>query len=234
MSSVTTSSMPFQQPSRPEIGLVVEDMQATRDWLVKALYEAFPGIEVHAAATVEQAKNWLRQAPTDYTDGQALALVDLRLPDGSGLDIVSLCHQKCIVPVVTTIYDDDASLFEALQAGAQGYLLKEHPMPQLVQFLHRIGQGEPPLSPSIARRVLLALRKQPEHDNEEPIDRQGLTPREAEVLHHIGRGLRVPDVAGLLGLTENTVAGYVKSIYRKLNISSRAQAALEAAKRQLL
>lgn len=231
------SSISPQAPidGRPATGLVVEDMQATRDWLVEALHQAFPDISVHAAATVAQAQRWLQDLPAGAGGGDAtLALIDLRLPDGSGIDVVRTCSNLGVLPVVTTIYDDDSSLFEALEAGAQGYLLKDHPMPQLVHYLHRISQGEPPLSPTIARRILMSLRKQPHEPDQRGGDSHGLTPREAEVLRHIGRGLRVTDVADTLGLTEHTVAGYVKSIYRKLNISSRAQAALEASRRRLL
>ena len=218
----------------PATGIVVEDMPATREWLAQALQQAFPGINTHTAATVEQARTWLAGLASRHHQASVLALIDLRLPDGSGLDIVRLCDRQGIVPVVTSIYDDDASLFEALEAGAQGYLLKDHPMPQLVHYLHRIGQGEPPLSPSIARRILASLRGQSDDAAPATGDSQGLTPREAEVLRHIGQGLRVSEVAHALGLTEHTVAGYIKNIYRKLNISSRAQAALEAARRQLL
>ncbi|WP_353194991.1 response regulator transcription factor [Pusillimonas noertemannii] len=228
------NTTPPSQPIHPATGIVVEDMPATREWLAQALRQAFPGIGIHTAATVEQARTWLKGHASRHHQASVLALIDLRLPDGSGLDIVRLCDRQGIVPVVTSIYDDDASLFEALEAGAQGYLLKDHPLPQLVHYLHRIGQGEPPLSPSIARRILASLRGQPEEGARAVGDSQGLTPREAEVLRHIGQGLRVSDVAHALSLTEHTVAGYVKNIYRKLNISSRAQAALEAARRQLL
>ena len=229
------NTTPPSQPIHPATGIVVEDMPATREWLAQALQQAFPGIGIHTAATVEQARTWLNGlASRHHHQTPVLALIDLRLPDGSGLDIVRICDRQGIVPVVTSIYDDDASLFEALEAGAQGYLLKDHPLPQLVHYLHRIGQGEPPLSPSIARRILASLRRQPDEGSPAAGDSQGLTPREAEVLRHIGQGMRVSDVAHALGLTEHTVAGYVKNIYRKLNISSRAQAALEAARRQLL
>ncbi len=229
-----TNAPQAQPPFAPTLGLVVEDMQATREWLAQALREAFPEITVHATATVAQARSWLDLSSDVLRRGSTVALIDLRLPDGSGIDIIRICCEHDMLPIVTTIYDDDDSLFDALEAGAQGYLLKDHPMPQLIHYLHRIGQGEPPLSPSIARRILRSLRKQPDKADLYLGDSQGLAPREVEVLRHIGHGLRVADVARELGLTEHTVAGYVKSIYRKLNISSRAQAALEAARRQLL
>jgi DNA-binding NarL/FixJ family response regulator len=139
------------------------------------------------------------------------------------------------MPIVTTIYDDDDHLFEAIAAGGQGYLLKDQNPDTLIQYLHRIDQGEPPLSPSIARRILehfstarsAATAPSPRPD-------ETLTPREMDVLRLLGRGLRVNEAARVLELTPHTVAGYVKNIYRKLNISSRAEAAVEAVRRGLV
>jgi DNA-binding NarL/FixJ family response regulator len=91
----------------------------------------------------------------------------------------------------------------------------------------------PALSPSIARRILEHFREEPLALSPPSNDQAVLTAREIDVLTHIGRGLRVGEVAELLGLSESTVAGYVKTIYRKLNISSRAEAAIEAVRRGL-
>ena len=130
------------------------------------------------------------------------------------------------MPVVVSIYDDDAHLFDAIAAGAQGYLLKDEGAEVLVGRLREIARGEPPLSPSIARRILCHFHRP--HDAATAPRRELLTPRETEVLALLGRGFRIGDAADSLGLTRHTVAGYVKIIYSKLNISSRAEAALEA------
>jgi DNA-binding NarL/FixJ family response regulator len=139
--------------------------------------------------------------------------------------------------VVVTIYDDDDHLFPALQAGAFGYLLKEQPREALVAQLVRISQGEPPLSPPIARRVLayfataagqrLAMVKQIESEVR-------LTERETEVLQRVAKGYTLPEIAVQFGLSRHTIADHIKQIYRKLNVSSRAEAALEAARRGLV
>jgi DNA-binding NarL/FixJ family response regulator len=121
---------------------------------------------------------------------------------------------------------DDASVIAALSQGAQGYLLKDSPFETFVRQLTLIEQGLPALSPSIARRIVEHFRKTAvahEISND-------LTPRERDVLGLIGRGLRNADAAVALGLSESTVASHIKSIYAKLGISSRAEAALQAAR----
>ena len=216
--------------------LIVEDSPEYQQWIAGALAKHWPGSTVHLAATLAAARAWLAQTP----DGFDLALVDLLLPDGSGTALITELVQRHsrTMTVVSTIFDDDAHLFAALAAGAQGYLLKDLDESQLLRHLETIAAGAPPISPAIARRLLAHFRDRPmaptaPHWVEDPAQ-PALTPRELEVLRYIGRGLRVMETARLMSLTEHTVAGYVKSIYRKLNVSSRAEAALEAARRGLV
>jgi DNA-binding NarL/FixJ family response regulator len=136
-------------------------------------------------------------------------------------------------PVVATVHDDDEHLFEAITAGAQGYLVKSQEATALAARLRRIDDGEPPLSPSIARRIMAHFRDQAREEKPLPPETD-LTPRELEVLTLLAKGSRVAEAAQRLGLTEQTVATYVKLIYRKLRISSRAEAALAAARRGLV
>ena len=162
-----------------------------------------------------------------------LALVDLALPDGRGVDFLRDLAERsggATRSVVVTIYADDHHLFDAIAAGAGGYLLKDMGRDELVRYLRRLEAGETPLSPAVARRMLDYFRKPQTAAEPEA----ALTPRETEVLRLIGRGLRSGEAAKVMGVTELTVAGYVKAIYRKLNICSRAEAALEAAKRGLV
>ena len=137
------------------------------------------------------------------------------------------------MPVVTTIYDDEAHVFEALSAGARGYLLKESDASLMVEYLRRIERGEPPLSPSIALRLLRHFQTPSILAKvvSEPEGQVPLSKREEETLRLIAQGLTVAESAAELGLSAQTVAGYVKSIYQKLHISSRAQATREALKR---
>jgi len=216
-----------------ERALIVEDLPEIRTWLADATRDAFPGIKTHAVGRRDEA---LREIPVSEFD---LALVDLGLPDGSGIDVVGALHarQPNAVAVVVTIYDDDEHLFPALQAGAFGYLLKEQARDTLVAQLLRITHGEPPLSPPIARRVLgyfaqAAGRRQAAIQKIEEEVR--LTDRETEVLQRVAKGFTLPEIAQQFGLSRHTVGDHIKQIYRKLNVSSRAEAALEAARRGLV
>ncbi len=206
--------------------LVVEDLPDTRKWLVQQLGDAYPDLQITAVGDLSSAQAFLRSTRT-----LSLALIDLGLPDGSGIDLIRdiALRWPQAIAVVATIYDDDTHLFNAIAAGAQGYLLKSDAPEKFNEGLKRIGEGEPPLSASIARRMMKHFRM-PEADNSEI----ALTPREREVLGYLGQGLRIRDAALKLSLSEHTVGDHVKAIYRKLNISSRAEAALEAAKRKLI
>jgi DNA-binding NarL/FixJ family response regulator len=220
-------------------GLIVEDQADTRAWLARMLSTAFAGIELIEVSTRRAAHAWIAAHGSELSRNplRHIALVDIGLPDGSGLDIVRglAKYPGAFIPIVTTIYDDDQNLFDAIAAGAQGYLLKDQHPDTLIQYLHRIDKGEPPLSPSIARRILRHFSQaRPAAAAEPDPDHETLTPREEDVLRLLGRGLRVNETARVLGIAPHTVTGYVKNIYRKLNISSRAEAAVEAVRRGLV
>ena len=201
--------------------LVVDDLASSREWLAKALALAFPGIVVDQAASLAEAGT---VAPPP------LALIDLGLPDGSGTELVErLCAQAGTLCIIATVFDDDAHLFPALRAGAQGYVLKDQDVDSLAAMLQGIAAGQPPLSPSIARRLLRHFQP-PAQAAEEP----RLTPRETEVLRLTAKGMTLPEAAALLDISRHTVAGYLKEIYRKLRIGNRAEATREAARRGLI
>jgi DNA-binding NarL/FixJ family response regulator len=183
---------------------------------------------------------------TPGPDAFRLVLIDLELPDGNGLELLRELESYPATKVVTTLYSDDDHLFPALQAGADGYLLKEDRFEMLVQELQRIVRGQPPLSPAIARRLLghfrdaarvgspavsLATTAAPE----EPwADCERLTPRETEVLTYLSKGFTIKEIAGLMGIKWFTVNDHIKAVYRKLNVSSRAEAAVLATKHGLV
>lgn len=212
--------------------LLLEDLPEIRAWLRTLVLQVFPGSQVTEAARVHDA---LQQVAAQRFD---LAMVDLGLPDGSGVKVVQALRdsQPEAQSVVVTIHDDDDHLFPALQAGAYGYLLKEQPREQLMEHLQRISQGEPPLSPSIARRMISYFSAQANRPGaQQAVSTQDnlmpnvqLTEREREVLLRVAKGFTLPEIGVQLGLSRHTIADYVKQIYRKLNVSSRAEAALEA------
>ena len=198
--------------------LIVEDIPEARTVLESTVQQAFPKCLFDSYNNVTES---LLAVATHQYD---LALLDIQLPDGSGFEVLKVImqHHPETVCVITTILADDNTILEALAAGAQGYLLKEQPQAVQVRQLTQLRDGIPALSPQIARRILQHFQQPkscdaPKHD---------LTPREVEVLTYIARGLRIHEVASRLSLSENTIASYVKTIYRKLNISSRAEAAL--------
>lgn len=203
--------------------LLLEDLPEIRAWLRKIVQQVFADAQISESARVADAMALVTSVKFD------IALVDLGLPDGSGVDVVTRLRdlQPEAQPVVVTIHDDDEHLFPALQAGAFGYILKEQPRELIAEQLQRISQGEPPLSPSIARRVMAHFSAKVKPQVHALINVQ-LTERESEVLLRVAKGYTLPEIGVQLGLSRHTIADYVKQIYRKLNVSSRAEAALEA------
>jgi len=203
--------------------LLLEDLPEIRAWLRKLVLQVFPGATISESARVADAMALVAGVKFD------LALVDLGLPDGSGVDVVTKLRdlQPDAQSVVVTIHDDDEHLFPALQAGAFGYILKEQARELITEQLQRISQGEPPLSPSIARRVMAHFSAKAKPAASSLIN-VSLTDRESEVLLRVAKGYTLPEIGVQLGLSRHTIADYVKQIYRKLNVSSRAEAALEA------
>jgi DNA-binding NarL/FixJ family response regulator len=203
--------------------LLLEDLPEIRTWLKALVMQVFPNAQIVECARVHDAQAQVTAQKFD------LALIDLGLPDGSGVDVVSALResQPEALSVIVTIHDDDDHLFPALQAGAYGYILKEQSRELITEQLQRISQGEPPLSPSIARKVIayFAAQAKPQAN---ALPHVSLTERESEVLLRVAKGFTLPEIGVQLGLSRHTIADYVKQIYRKLNVSSRAEAALEA------
>jgi len=203
-----------------ETVLIVEDISEAMTSLIRIVQSAFPEARLETARSVKEARFLITQRPW------SMALVDIGLPDGSGLDLVRLFSDLApeTVCVVSTVLGDDGHIVAALSAGAQGYILKGQPEPVLLRQLMQIQHGVPPLSPTIARRIMEHFQRTGPVDTES----NRLTGRELEVLSLLAKGLRNADVAVALELAESTIATHIKSIYRKLGISSRAEAALHA------
>lgn len=206
--------------------LIVEDHPETQTWLDEIVRAAFPRCETDRAETLRRGLELAESG--DYN----LALIDLGLPDGSGLGVVRRfrAQSASTVCVVTTVMGDDANIVTALSAGAEGYLLKDQPTALITHQLAQIAAGIPALSPPVARRIMEHFRLTGPCEE----SKVRLTGREQEVLCLIARGLRIADAANALGVAESTVASHVKAVYRKLGISTRAEAALHAARLGLL
>lgn len=240
--------------------LILEDNPVARAFLCKVLKEAFSDtIAVVEAGDLETARAQIAlTGPHGMhgTDPFKLMLLDLELPDGNGMELLAELTQYPATKVVTTLYSDDDHLFPALQCGADGYLLKEDRFEVLVEELRKIVLGQPPLSPAIARRLLTHFRHGMPTDApapsglspvapasistkapvqiERPVELPHLTPREIEVLTYLSKGFTIKEIASLMGIKWFTVNDHIKSIYRKLNVSSRAEAAVLASKQGLV
>ena len=242
--------------------LIMEDNPVARGFLCRVVRESFSDAQqVVEAGDLESARKQIALAggPTGLhgVDPFKLILVDLELPDGNGLELLAELSQYPATKIVTTLYSDDDHLFPALQHGADGYLLKEDRFEVLVEELQKIVRGQPPLSPAIARRLLTHFRQGGRADRGAPDsgfstspdllsttsapvpigkvpDHERLTPRESEVLTYLSKGFTIKEIASLMGIKWFTVNDHIKSIYKKLNVSSRAEAAVLATKQGLV
>ena len=208
----------LQNPNRV---LIVEDNVDTMQWLEKCVQNAFPKAELLKANDVDSALKLAAQFSID------IALIDLGLPDGSGIQVISSLKQstknKHTYIVVATIYEDDKHLFTALKAGAKGYILKDQDRDKIVAYLLGIADGQAPVSDKVTQNIIRHFNAKGE-----AAESVNLAPREQDVLKLIAKGFSVADSANILGLTVNTVKGYVKTVYSKLAVSSRAEATVEA------
>ena len=208
--------------------LILEDFQQTREWLAELVGKAFPQCQIDEAATLRQAEKLIGEQ--DYY----LALVDLNLPDGSGIELIKRLAEsnKETFIVVATIYDDDKHVFDALKAGANGYLLKEQSAQELISKLQGITRGEPPITATVARKLLRFFQQREQAEKAPATDAKlhNLSRRELEVLQLVAKGYSRKEIAEILNITSNTTAGYIKNAYQKLNISSKTEAVMEASK----
>ncbi len=243
--------------------LIIEDNPVARSFLCRVVRESFSdAMEITEVGDLENARRQVAKLAGSSPDaGFKLILVDLELPDGNGMEFLTELSGSPSLKIVTTLYSDDDHLFPALQCGADGYLLKEDRFEVLVEELQRIVRGQPPLSPAIARRLLSHFRPSSSGDSgtmplnsgfgalssshapfsnsrsvalDPPPEWERLTPRESEVLTYLSKGFTIKEIANLMGIKWFTVNDHIKSIYKKLNVSSRAEAAVLASKQGLV
>jgi DNA-binding NarL/FixJ family response regulator len=190
---------------------------------IRELLESEGDIEVVGESGLAQEA--ARRIPALRPD---VAILDGRLPDGSGIDV---CRQvrsvdPTIAGLILTSYDDDDALFAAIMAGAAGYILKQVGGNDLVETVRRVAAGQSTLDPSVTARVLDRLRNGPRADPE----LAALSAQEQRILELIGEGLTNREIAERMYLAEKTVKNYVSSMLAKLRLTSRTQAAIFATK----
>lgn len=200
--------------------LLVEDHATLGPAVASALEEATAGrTRVTLASGARPALRLLQRQRFD------VALVDLSLPDAPGLEVIGRCARSApAVPAIAfTISDEQDSVMSAVRAGAAGYVLKDEPVTRVLERIDECLGGGAPIS-SRAARHLFGLRRGAAGASVAP-EEVALTPRERELVSALARGLTYPECAALLGVRLGTVQTYVKTLYRKLGISTKAEAA---------
>lgn len=164
-----------------------------------------------------------------------IVLVDLGLPDGSGVEIINAVAQtdwKCDALVIS-IFGDEARVIEALQAGAKGYLLKSGSMQSIGEDVKSVIEGGSPISPQIARHLLEMVRQSSiSSDNDKVVIE--LTGRETEILNAVAKGYKRREIGEKLGISTGTVGNHINNIYQKLNVGSNTEAIAQATRMGIL
>jgi DNA-binding NarL/FixJ family response regulator len=204
----------------------IEDRREIREGLA-ALIDLAPGFECAGRyRSMEEALDGFRTRPAD------LALVDIELPGMSGLEGMRLLRTQYpkMLLLMLTVYDDDERIFEALCAGACGYLLKKTPPAKLLESLREAVDGGAPMSPDVARRVIRLFRdvRPPEKADYD------LTPHEVRLLKLMVEGHSYKSAAGILHVTPHTVSFHLRHIYEKLAVHSKSEAVAKALRSRLV
>jgi DNA-binding NarL/FixJ family response regulator len=214
--------------------LIAEDHALVRRSLEMVL-QSEPGLElVGQASDGQEAVQLAGEVAPD------VVLMDIRMPKMTGIEAAR--KMKEIAPsakiVILTISDEDEDLFEAIRAGASGYLLKDIPLDELADSVRAVHGGQSLINPSMAGKLLAEFATLARRDTEdEPAKHapaQKLTDREMEVLRLMARGLNNRDIAKELFISENTVKNHVRNILEKLQIHSRMEAVMIAVREKLI
>ncbi len=208
--------------------LLVDDQSLLREGL-KTLLELHDDFSVVGeAANGEEAERLVDRLRPQ------IVLMDLRMPRCDGVTATRHIVERWpdVHVLVLTTYDDDELVFQSIEAGASGYLLKDVGSDALAEAIRSASKGDSPLQPSIARKVLRRLRAAAAPP-EPALELEPLTKREVDVLRLLGSGATNRDIADALALSEGTVKNYISTILAKTGLRDRTQAALYAVRRGL-
>lgn len=205
---------------------VVDDDPIVRRHLEDAV-RADASFDVVSGAGSLAAAQALVDAPPD------VALIDLGLPDGSGVTLIEQLKAGGAIVLVVTVFGDQSSVLRSLEAGADGYLLKDSTPAIVLDGIRSALAGGAPISAAAAAHLLQRVRTQPAASCSAP-GLADLTPREIELLHLFAKGLKYREAAETLGISHHTIGDHVKAIYRKLSVNSRAEAVYEAVQGKLI
>lgn len=216
------------------VALVEDD--ADFQLALRETIDAAPDLQlVSVASTCAEGLQALRHTAAD------VLLVDLGLPDGSGIDIIRAAHihwPTCSV-MVSTVLGDENHVMQSLEAGAAGYLLKDSAAPNIVAEIRSLHHGGSPISPLIARQILIRFRARDSlRVAPEPVVAEKsasvLSPREQQVLEYITKGFTSDEIAKLMAVSRHTILTFVRRVYKKLEVRSKTEAIYEARKLGLL
>ena len=162
-----------------------------------------------------------------------VVLMDISMPERNGIDAVHELHRSHpeIQVLMLTVFEDEERIFQALCAGASGYLLKNMPPAQLLESIREVRDGGAPMSPPIARKTLRLLQQYGGIPDSSAYD---LTHRETEVLAQLARGFSTKMIAAELGIGYETVRSHLKAIYDKLHVASMTEAVAKALREHLI
>ena len=203
---------------------IVEDDPLLREHLSQ-LVERVEGFDLVGVAKTFALGSELLRREMD------VLLVDLALPDGSGIDLIHKARAICsptLKIIVISIFGDVGNVVRAIEAGADGYLLKGVDTEQAEKAIRNVLDGGAPISPSVAGHILARLRSLKPASETSNTQHVALTDRERDVLAALAKGFSYKEVAKLQNISHHTVADHVKAIYRKLSVRSRSQAVFEA------
>ncbi|MBO9647638.1 MAG: response regulator transcription factor [Variovorax sp.] len=213
----------MSNPAAVSVALV-EDDPAMRNALERVI-RAEPSLcFAFGASTAAELLAWFETHPID------VLLVDLGLPDLPGLEVIRRCRemQPHCATMVLTIFGDEVNMLSAFEAGASGYLLKDGTEADLAAHILSLHAGGSPMSPTIARQLLVRWRgRAPSQPTATPAS-DALSPRETEVLSLIARGFTYAEVADRMDILLSTVQSHVRNIYGKLDVHNKAEALFEA------
>ena len=207
---------------------IVEDDAILREDLAQLVARA-EGLEIAGVADALAGGRALLEPSLD------VLLIDLALPDGNGVELIREARERLanIKIIVVSIFGDARSVVRAIEAGADGYLLKGAGEQQAEEAIRSVLGGGAPISPAVASHILTRMRERTSSPRGAELDAP-LTEKETAVLTDLAKGFRYKEVARLHGISPHTVADHVKSIYRKLAVNSRSEAVFEAVQAGLI
>ena len=204
--------------------LVVDDQELVRAGFVKLLE---PEADLRVVGEAADGTDAVEAAARARPD---VVLMDIRMPRLDGIEATRRIRAQAHAPrvLVLTTYDLDEYVFDALKAGASGFLLKDAPADQLIAGIRVVADGDALLAPSITRRLIEEFARRPTPPPEGPVELAELTAREREILALVARGLTNSEIAGHLVLGQSTVKTHVGNILTKLGLRDRVQAVVLA------